>query len=43
MSKETIKPTKQLTEVEALTRITRVLNQLEPTQRKKVLAFLAAE
>ena len=35
--------TKQLTEVEALTRITKVLNQLEPTQRRKVLAFLTAE
>jgi hypothetical protein len=35
------KPTKQLTEVEALTRITKVLNQLSSEQRRKVLAFLA--
>lgn len=40
MSKET-KPTKQLTEVEALARVTKVLNQLSPESRKKVLAFLA--
>lgn len=40
MSKEATKPTKQLTEVEALTRITKVLNQLEPDKRKRVLEFL---
>jgi len=41
--KDEPKPTKNLTEVEALTRITRVLNQLEPGARRKVLAFLTAE
>lgn len=35
------KPKKQLTEVEALAKITKVLNQLSPESRKKVLAFLA--
>lgn len=29
------------TEVEALSRITKVLNQLTPEQRRKVLAFLS--
>jgi hypothetical protein len=32
---------KPMTEVEALTRITKVLNQLNESQRKRVLAFLA--
>lgn len=34
------KPTKQLTEVEALSRITKVLNQVDPEKRKRVLEFL---
>lgn len=40
MTKETKQP-KQLTEVEALTRITKVLNQLSPEQKAKVLRFLS--
>lgn len=37
------KPAKKpMTEVEALARIEKVLNQLNVDQRKKVLAFLAA-
>lgn len=39
MSNEKAK--KQLTEVEALAKITKVLNQLTPEQRTKVLKFLA--
>lgn len=31
---------KKITEVDALAKITRVLNQLTPEQRKRVLAFL---
>jgi hypothetical protein len=42
VTKEPKQP-KKLTEVEALARIEKVLNQLEPQQRRKVLAFLAAE
>lgn len=38
---ETTKQPKQLTEVEALARVTKVLNQLSPESRRKVLAFLA--
>ena len=41
MSNEKTKPTKQLTEVEALARITKVLNQLTTEQRAKVLRFLS--
>lgn len=41
MSNAPTKQPKQLTEVEALSRITKVLNQLTPEQRRKVLAFLA--
>lgn len=38
----TNQPTKKpLTEVDALTKVTRILNQLSPEQRKRVLAFLA--
>jgi hypothetical protein len=43
MSQPATKPTKQLTEVEALARITKVLNQLDTKSRAKVLAFLVAE
>lgn len=32
-----------ITEVEALTKVTKILNQLTPEQRRKVLAFLASE
>jgi hypothetical protein len=36
--------TKQpMTEVDALSRIEKVLNQLTPTQRKRVLEFLAGK
>lgn len=41
MSDDKTKQPKTLTEVEALARITKVLNQLTPEQRRKVLAFLA--
>lgn len=40
MNNDKTKPTKQLTDVEALSRITKVLNQLEPDKRKRVLEFL---
>lgn len=41
--KDPTKQTKKPTEVEALSRIEKILNQLEPSQRKRVLAFLSAE
>jgi hypothetical protein len=34
---------KKLTEVDALSRITKVLNQLEPNARRKVMQFLTTE
>jgi hypothetical protein len=40
MSNAQTKPTKQLTEVEALAKITKVLDQLSENGRKRVLAFL---
>lgn len=42
MKPDQTKPTKQLTEIEALARIEKVLKQLDESARKKVLAFLAA-
>ena len=33
----------QMTEVEALTKVTKILNQLTDAQRKRVLAFLGGE
>lgn len=42
MSKEATKEKKPLTEIEALARIEKVLNQLTPEQRRKVVAFLSA-
>jgi hypothetical protein len=39
----TSKPIKPLTEVDALVRIQKLLNQLSAESRKRVLAFLAGE
>lgn len=32
-----------MTEVEALTKVTKILNRLTPEQRRKVLQFLASD
>lgn len=41
MKESTNKPIKPLTEVDALMRIQKLLNQLTPEQRTKVLKFLS--